>query len=157
MIRERLGTLILRRTFQLVFWLPVAVVLSSAESYAQERSISGFVTHVRDGDTIEVAGLAVRFDGVAAPELSELYGEQSKRALEGLVAGKRIGCELTDKKTHDRWVGTCFLPDGKNLSAEIIRMGLARDCPRYSKGRYRGYETERSRRLAFPDYCKERS
>lgn len=79
MIRERLGTSILRRTFQLVFCLPVAVVLSSAENYAQERSISGFVTHVCDGDTIEVAGLAVRFDGVAAPELSELYGEQSSK------------------------------------------------------------------------------
>ena len=96
----------------------------------------------------------MRFDGVAAPELSEPYGEQAKLAMRGLVAGKQVRCDLTGKKTYDRWIGTCYLPDGENLSAAIIGMGLARDCPRYSGGRYKQYETDRSRRLSFPKYCR---
>lgn len=132
--------------------LIVAIQLSALPTAAQE-TIAGNVSHVRDGDTIEIGTYPVRFDGVAAPELSEPYGQQAKRAMSGLVAGKQVTCELTGAKTYDRWVGTCFLPDGTNLSAEIISMGLARDCPRYSGGRYRAFETERSRRLPLPGYC----
>ena len=102
----------------------------------------------------EVSGVPIRFDGVAAPDLDEPYGEQSKNAMRGLVAGQQVRCELTGAKTCDRFVGTCLLEDGRNLSAEIISMGLARDCPRYSGGRYKRFETERSRRLPFPAYCK---
>lgn len=132
----------------------LALCLGACASEAQDNSVSGYVTHVRDGDTIEVADVPVRFDGVAAPELSEPYGEQAMLAMRGLVAGKQVRCELTGKKTYDRWVGTCYLPNGENLSAAIIGMGLARDCPRYSGGRYRQYETDRSRRLSFPKYCR---
>ena len=73
--------------------------------------------------------------------------------MRGLVIGKQVHCELTGEMTYDRWVGTCFLPDGTNLSAAIISMGLARDCPRYSGGRYQQYETDRSRRLPFQGMC----
>ncbi|MET4806686.1 thermonuclease family protein [Limibacillus sp. MBR-115] len=116
--------------------------------------ISGYVTHVRDGDTIEVARVPVRFSGISAPELSEPYGQQSKNAMRGLVAGQRVICDLTGRKTYDRWVGNCFLADGTDLSVAVVALGLARDCPRYSGGLYEPFETERSKRLPFPGYCK---
>lgn len=118
--------------------------------------ISGAVTHVRDGDTIEVARVPVRFSGISAPELSEPYGQQSKNAMRGLVAGQQVTCDLTGRKTYDRWVGTCFLADGTDLSAAIVALGLARDCPRYSGGLYEPFETDRSKRLTFPGYCKRK-
>ncbi|ANK83602.1 MAG: hypothetical protein TEF_18870 [Rhizobiales bacterium NRL2] len=121
---------------------------------AAEREASGAVTKVRDGDTIIVGNTPVRFNGVAAPELAEPYGQQSRRAMSGLVAGKQIRCERTGHRSYDRWVGTCHLPDGTNLSAAIIWMGLARYYPRYSGGRYQEFETARSKRLAFPGYCR---
>ena len=130
------------------------LALIAPSSASAQSEVSGPVTHVRDGDTIEVAGVPIRFGGVSAPELDEPYGEQSKNAMRGLVAGQRVRCELTVETTYDRHVGTCFLEDGRNLSAEIFSMGLARDCPRYSGGRYEQYETERSRRLPFPGYCE---
>jgi len=39
-------------------------------------------------------------------------------------------------------VGTCYLPDGTDIGAEIIRRGLALDCQRFSYGRYRQLEPE---------------
>lgn len=141
----------------------VAMALTMAQAVclpgvlqAAEREASGSVTKVRDGDTIVVGDIPVRFDGVSAPELDEPYGQQSRRAMSGLVAGKQVRCELTGDRSYDRWVGTCYLPDGTNLSAAIISMGLARDCPRYSGGRYRELETARSKRLTFPGYCRVR-
>lgn len=141
--------MLLRSITLLLLLLPVA-------AHAGQESVFGNVTHVRDGDTIEVSGVPVRFNGISAPELSEPYGEQSKNAMSGLVAGKQVRCELTGAKTYDRWVGTCFLPDGTNLSVAIVSMGLARDCPRYSGGQYQRFETDRSRRLPFPGYCRPR-
>ncbi len=37
-------------------------------------TLVGAVTHVRDGDTLEVAGLRARLQGLAAPELDEPGG-----------------------------------------------------------------------------------
>ena len=66
--------------------------ITASTAFAMERFVNGYVTHVRDGDTIEVAGVPIRFDGVAAPELSEPYGEQAKLAMRGLVAGHQVRC-----------------------------------------------------------------
>ncbi len=46
-----------------------------------------------------------------------------------LVMGKRLRCELNGEKTHDRFVGVCYL-DGKDIGATVIANGLALDCPR---------------------------
>jgi hypothetical protein len=50
----------------------------------------------------------------------------------------------------------CYLDDGTDIGAAIITEGLARDCPRYSGGRYEVYETEKSRTLPLPGYCRRR-
>jgi micrococcal nuclease len=41
---------------------------------------------------------------------------------------------------YERWVAVCYLPDGTDIGAEIIRRGLALDCRRWSSGRYRTLE-----------------
>ena len=76
--------------------------------------------------------------------------------MQRIVAGQRLRCELTGEKTHDRKVGVCYLDDGTDIGAAIITEGLARDCPRFSGGRYEIYETEKSRTLPFPGYCRKR-
>lgn len=39
---------------------------------------------------------------------------------------------------------------------EVIAAGLARDCPRFSGGRYEKLEKPEARHLAFPGYCSPR-
>ncbi len=69
-------------------------------------------------------------------------------------ANRMVRCVLTGAKTYDRWVGTCYGSDGENISARVISAGLARDCPRYSGGKYRKYETDRSRSVPMKRYCR---
>lgn len=141
---DRCGKRVYTALVLLFLWLPL---VGSAET------LWGHAEKIRDGDTIVVSGVPVRLQGVAAPELKQKWGRASKSAMQRLVAGQRLRCELTGEKTHDRKVGTCFLDDGTDIGAAIIEEGLARDCPRYSHGRYAANETDRSRTLPFPDYC----
>ena len=118
---------------------------------------------VLDGDTISVEGVHVRLQGVAAPEIAheglsikaEAGGEDAAAFLRRLVEGQTVVCDLTGERTDGRQVGVCRL-DGRDVAAEVIAAGLARDCPRFSGGRYAGIEPPAAKRLPLPAYCEPR-
>ncbi len=91
---------------------------------------------VVDGDTVVVAGVYIRLAGIDAPELDHPYGQSAKWALIRICRGQRIRVELLQESSHDRCVGRCYLPDGRDLAAEMVRAGHAVDWPKYSGGRY---------------------
>ena len=70
-----------------------------------------------------------------------------------MVDGETLVCELTGERSRGRRVGVCRL-DGQDVGAAVIAAGLARDCPRFSKGRYASVEQPAARSLPFPSYCK---
>ena len=70
-----------------------------------------------------------------------------------LVEGETVVCDLTEERTHGRRVGWCYL-DGQDIAEALVRAGLARDCPRFSGGRYAAVETAAARELPFPSYCR---
>ncbi len=123
--------------------------------------LRGEVTRVRDGDTIEIGEIAVRLQGVAAPELRQPLGREAGEAMRRLVQGRVVECRPDGSRSYDRIVAVCFL-DGRDIGAWLIGRGLARDCPRYSKGRYRAIEAAAAARTAIaalyplPRYCKAR-
>ena len=74
---------------------------------------------------------------MAAPELHEPGGLEAKNALIELVRGQRITCELDGTTSHDHVVGICYV-GGRDLAAELVMRGLARDCERFSGGALSG-------------------
>lgn len=126
--------------------------LSALPSFAGQW-FEGRVTHVRDVDTIEVNNLPIRLNGVDGPETDERGGKAAKVWMAKLVLRKPVRCWLNGDKTYDRWVGTCYFKD-QDIGAMAIGAGQARDCARYSGGKYVKYETEASRRLPSHRYCK---
>jgi endonuclease YncB( thermonuclease family) len=72
--------------------------------------------------------------------------------MQELVEGRTVVCALTGERTRGRQVGVCMV-DGRDIGGELIEAGLARDCPRYSHGRYAELEPEAAHRLPLPDYC----
>ena len=77
-------------------------VLATPSIAAEPTVLTGTVTHVRDGDTIEVGKVPIRLNGVSAPELNEPLGNASKKFMRDLVLGKPVRCELTGAKTYGR-------------------------------------------------------
>jgi micrococcal nuclease len=135
-------------------WLIAPLLMALPALAAEPTVLDGQVTKVRDGDTIEVGKIPIRLQGVSAPEMKAPLGPQSKKFVVDLVDGKRVRCELNGEKSHDRFVGICYL-QGKDIGAAVIKAGLALDCPRFSGGRYKAVEEASARgRIKLPGYCR---
>lgn len=95
-----------------------------------------------DGDTLVIKKTQIRLFGVDAPEMNHPYGKKSKWALVSLCKGQVIRAEFSDQDAYGRTVAKCFLPDGRDLSAEMVKLGLAIDWPKFSNGSYRSLEVQ---------------
>jgi micrococcal nuclease len=97
---------------------------------------------VIDGDTIDIGGTRIRLSGIDAPEMDHPYGKNAKWALVNLCKGQEVRAVFSGDLTHDRTVATCYLPDGRDLSAEMVKAGMAIDWKKFSGGKYRGLEPD---------------
>ena len=136
----------------------VVASLVATVAYAKTGTITG-TCRVEDGDTIWVDGqgdpIEVRLSGVAAPEKKEPGGKQATEFLRTVCEGQPVRCELDGSKTRGREVGICYVTDA-DIGAAVISAGLARECVRFSGGRYTGLEKPEAKHLAFPGYCSPR-
>lgn len=67
------------------------VPLTAAQQCAR-GTLTGKVTHVRDGDTIVVGGMPIRLAGLAAPEGDEPGGAKAIAAMRAMVDGRELRC-----------------------------------------------------------------
>lgn len=111
---------------------------------------------VIDGDTIVINNIRVRLAGIDAPELDHPWGQQSKWALVQLCKGQTVTARIKPEVSYDRMVAECFLPDGRDLGAELVRIGLALDWPKFSGGKYRHLEPEDVRRKLWRADARQR-
>jgi micrococcal nuclease len=95
---------------------------------------------VIDGDTIDISGTRIRLAGIDAPEMDHPYGKTAKWALVNLCKGNEVRAVFDGDLSHERTVATCYLPDGRDLSAEMVKAGMAIDWPKFSLGKYSGLE-----------------
>lgn len=102
--------------------------------------------HVIDGDTIVIKRTKIRLAGVDAPELDKPWGQKSKWAMVQIVKGQVVTAKLNGERSHDRLVATCYLPDGRDIGAELIGQGLALDWSKFSGGKYKHLEPKGVRR-----------
>lgn len=105
---------------------PSRTANKSNGTYSGARVIEGRVTHVRDGDTIEVSGTPVRFSKLDCDELGTASGEKAKRRMAQLVSGEQLRCALSGRRSYDRMIGECTLSNGRDLGEEMIREGVCR-------------------------------
>jgi micrococcal nuclease len=101
---------------------------------------------VIDGDTIVIDTRHIRLAGIDAPELDHPWGQKAKWALVALCKGQVVTARLKPELSYDRLVAECFLPDGRDLAAELVKAGLALDWPKFSGGKYRSLEPEDARK-----------
>lgn len=100
---------------------PLAAISSSQE-------IVGTVTHVRDGDTIEVAGAPIRFGSLNCAESGTADGNRATARMRALVQGQTLTCYLNGRTSYDRKIGSCRLEDGRDLGGIMISEGY---CQRF--------------------------
>ncbi|RUT95777.1 thermonuclease family protein [Mesorhizobium sp. USDA-HM6] len=108
---------------------------------------------VIDGDTIEIHGQRVRFNGIDAPESRQYCddakgfeypcGRSSAEALDAfLAASKPVHCAFITWDRYGRFVGDCTRADGTSVAAWMVEHGQALDWPKYSNGAYAGQQAK---------------
>jgi len=132
---------------------PVTILIMMMIGTAHAADLTGRAT-ITDGDTIRVAGKAIRIWGIAAPEKRERGGRQATAAMAEMLAGQVVSCRDRGQRTHGRIVASCRVGD-RDVGEAMVRSGWARDCPRYSGGQYAEAESASPRRVTYPlpSYC----
>ena len=127
--------------------VPARVMTLAREMLAPlPAPISGRAS-VIDGDTVEIAGQRIRFNGIDAPEARQYCfdekdfeypcGRQSAQALDEFLAVSRpMSCNFVSWDQYGRYVGDCTRADGRSVQSWLVQHGLALDWPRYSSGRF---------------------
>lgn len=120
-----------------------------------DERIVGHVTHVRDGDTIEVSNRAIRLKGLTCDERDSALGETATNEIRTIVAGQTLSCRLTGEHSYDRAIGWCNLSDGRDIGTILIARGVCGRCDRYDP--FRKYAAVERKAGAFagsaPRYC----
>jgi micrococcal nuclease len=117
----------------------------------------------KDGDDLYVNGVDIRLQGIAAPEDNSRKrdpgGPEASANLHRIVDGKQVVCQPDGTKTRGRPVATCSI-GGVDIGLLQVEQGFARDCPRFSGGRYAAAEQKAraagrnlSASYALPGYC----
>ena len=121
-------------------WAPrVAVRQTTAIRVVEGLEVRGRAW-VIDGDTIDIGGTRIRLSRIDAPEMDHPYGKTAKWTLVNLCKGQEVRAVFDGDLSHDRTVATCYLPDGRDLSAEMVKAGMVIDWPKFSRGKYSGLE-----------------
>lgn len=145
------------------------------------RTVTGTITKVSDGDTIQLTTpeqtkLKVRLYGIDAPETPKInrqngqvhqpgqpYGVEAQKALKDKIMGKHVKLEILDIDKYRCMVGMVWLND-RNINLEMVREGYAEAFIEYLKPPYCAefLEVERKTRgvrlsvLSLPDYERPR-
>ena len=81
--------------------------------------LEGRVTHVRDGDTIEVAQIPIRLAALDCPEVGSIAGDLAKSVAQEFLGSQAI-CFLTGAKSYDRFVAYCEIR-GRDFGESLMR------------------------------------
>jgi micrococcal nuclease len=132
-------------------------LVSTQNTFSKEIHCSIDRVTVIDADTLKFCDLKIRLNGISAAERGHITYDSCKIITKKIIhKSDEISCELTGEKTYDRFVGICKLINNNiiyDLQEKIVESGCARDCERYSDGRYAKFETDKSRNLPLPNYC----
>jgi micrococcal nuclease len=143
-------------------YLPLVLLLAglttlflTSPSFSREpiRTVTGTVTKVSDGDTIQVTTpektkLRVRLYGIDAPEMPKInqrtgdinkpgqpYGEESLKALEAKIIGEQVRMDILDIDKYKRMVAVIWIGN-RNINLEMVQEGYAEAYVEYLKEPY---------------------
>ena len=129
------------KDFAIKFTLGLLVSLLFALVDAKAEVLVGTVVGITDGDTITVLAKdnsehKVRLMGIDAPEKTQDFGDESKKALSNYIYQKTVTVDYKKLDKYQRKVGKVIL-DKQDICLAMIELGMA--------WHYKDYEKEQSK------------
>jgi endonuclease YncB( thermonuclease family) len=112
---------------------------------------------VMGGDTLRIDQTSYRLWGIAAPPMNEFGGYTAMQGLAALIGSQTVICAPTKGFRGALRTARCRLASGRDLAADMVKRGFARDCPRQSGGTFAMIERTAVADVAggyrLPDEC----
>ena len=129
------------KDFAIKFTLGLLVSLVFALVDAKAEVLIGTVVGITDGDTITVLAKdnsehKVRLMGIDAPEKTQDFGDESKKALSNYIYQREVTVDYKKLDKYQRKVGKVIL-DKQDICLAMIELGMA--------WHYKDYEKEQSK------------
>lgn len=106
---------------------------------ASAYRITGIVTFIKDGDTIEILSnnrpYRIRLNGIDCPEKKQAFGNRAKQYTSELCYRKLVTANITDTDRYGRYIADVKLPSGRVLNEELLKAGLAWHYKLYSQSK----------------------
>jgi endonuclease YncB( thermonuclease family) len=88
------------------------------------------VTAITDGDTFkgltsDETEMKFRIYGIDAPEKKQPFGNRSKQYLSDLIFGQTVYIKSHGKDRYNRWIAQVYTKEGRDVSAEMLKAGMA--------------------------------
>ena len=98
------------------------------------------VVSISDGDTFrglteDKENIKFRIYGIDAPEKHQAFGSRSTQYLSELIFGETVGIKVVEEDYFGRLVVLIFTHDGKDVSAEMLKAGMAWHFKKYDKSK----------------------
>ncbi len=90
-------------------------VAQGAKAAVPGAQLVDTVTRIRDGDTIVVGLIPIRIANLDCAERGSKAGDRATRQITGIVKDVQLQCTLEGRRSYDREVGVCSLPDGRDV------------------------------------------
>ena len=123
-----------------VLWAAAWMILYCTLSNVYAESWSGKVVGISDGDTITVMhenrAVKIRLSEIDCPESGQPFGRAAKRLTSDLCFAKVVTVQVETIDRYGRTVAHVKLPDGHDLSEELLNAGLAWHYKQYSDNRF---------------------
>lgn len=128
-----------------IVWILLLVITLTSCSSKTDKNLSlkkknvvtGRVVSIIDGDTYDalLEGnkiLRIRMEGIDAPEKGMPFYQKSKKYLSSLCYNREVTILFTGVDNHKRFLAYTYNEQGKGLSQEMIKEGLAWHYKRYN-------------------------
>jgi endonuclease YncB( thermonuclease family) len=95
---------------------------------------------VVSGDTLRIDQTTFRLWGVAAPPMNEFGGYTAMQGLAALIGSRTVICAPRKGSFRGGLQTAQCRVGGRDLAADMVRRGFARDCPRQSGATFAAIE-----------------
>lgn len=96
---------------------------------------------VISGDALRISQRSFRLWGVAAPPMNEFGGYTAMQGLAALIGSQTVICAPRKGSFRGGLQNAqCRVAGGRDLAADLVRRGFARDCPRQSGATFAAIE-----------------
>lgn len=102
-----------------------------------QKSFSGVVTKISDGDTIKIQSnnkiIKVRLTEVDCPEKAQAYGLEASAFVRKLILHQTVTVKIKGRDRYKRILGEVIFPDGRSLNRLLVQHGWAWWYRKYSQ------------------------